>query len=135
MNPLVVSPFHSWPREFFNDFFKEFPEHFRPSYRVEEFRKFYQVEMDLPGVKKKDIHLEIEEDVLTVKGERKIAVEDIKGDKAILKEKSMGTFSLQFTLPRDIDFAQVKACYEDGVLSLKLSKKESKKSLKKIQIQ
>ena len=82
----------------------------------------------------------LEGDSLTVKGERKILVEKAEDKKATVKEKSMGeksigSFFLRFILPKNVDSAQMKAHYEDGVLSLKIPKMEAKKSLKRIEIQ
>ena len=87
----------------------------------------------------------LEGNTLTVKGERKLLVEKAEDKKATVKEKSMGeksmgeksmgSFFLRFILPKNVDSAQMKAHYEDGVLSLKIPKMEAKKSLKRIEIQ
>ena len=131
MNPFTLNL--SKDLDLFNDFYpwkdvsRKSKTTFHPSYHIEEFQNSYQIDMDLPGMKKKDIHLEIDENILKVKGERKTNVEEKKDGKVILKEKSRGEFFLQFTLPKNIDFAKVKASYEEGVLCLKLPKTLTKK--------
>ncbi len=84
---------------------------------------------DLPGLKKDDIDVSIEDNVLTVSGERKFEKSD---DQGIFRrvERSYGTFRRSFALPRGVDPSKVEAKFEDGVLSLTLPKSEMAKSRK-----
>lgn len=84
---------------------------------------------DLPGLKKDDIDVSIEDNVLTVSGERKF--EQSEGEGTFRRvERSYGTFRRSFTLPRGVDSAKVEAKFEDGVLTLTLPKSEMAKSRK-----
>ena len=84
---------------------------------------------DLPGLKKDDIEVSIEDNVLTVSGERKF--EKSEGEGTFRRvERSYGTFRRSFTLPRGVDSAKVEASFEDGVLTLTLPKSEMAKSRK-----
>ncbi len=76
---------------------------------------------DLPGVKKEDISLSINGDTLTLKAERKSEREESKG-KYIRTERSFGTYTRQFDVT-GIDVDNIKAKYNDGVLTLTLPKK------------
>ena len=84
---------------------------------------------DLPGLKKDDIDISIEDNVLTVSGERKFEKSDDGGTFRRV-ERSYGTFRRSFALPRGIDSTKVEAKFEDGVLSLTLPKSELAKSRK-----
>ena len=83
------------------------------------------LEADLPGFKKEDIGLDIDGDVLTVRAERHSEHEDTdKKDKYIRCERSYGLYSRQFDVS-EIDTENIKAKYDNGVLTLTLPKKET----------
>ena len=84
---------------------------------------------DLPGLSKKDIDVSIEDNVLTVSGERKFEKSDDEGTFRRV-ERSYGTFRRSFALPRSVDTAKVEAKFKDGVLTLTLPKSEVAKSRK-----
>jgi HSP20 family protein len=75
------------------------------------------VRADLPGMKKEDIAVAIESDLLTIKGERKNEREE-KNEKFFRSERSYGSFYRSFRLPKGIDPAKVTAVFKDGVLEL-----------------
>jgi len=83
------------------------------------------VTAELPGVPKENIKIDIEDDVLTISGEKK-SEKEVKGEdgKVHRKERSFGSFSRSFSLPDNIDPKQVKANYDHGVLNLTIKKKE-----------
>lgn len=84
----------------------------------------YLLETDLPGFEKKDITLDIHDDMLTIRAERKSKVEEKdKKDKVIRMERSYGSYQRSFDIS-GIDADQIKAKYTDGVLSLTLPKLE-----------
>ncbi|HIP54882.1 MAG TPA: Hsp20/alpha crystallin family protein [Sulfurimonas autotrophica] len=87
----------------------------------------FTIEVDLPGVKKEDIDIKIEDDYLTVTAIRKFKNE-IKEDDYYLCESSFGIISRSFVLPDNIDRDKIQAKYEDGRLYLTLEKIESKKT-------
>jgi HSP20 family protein len=111
--------------ESFNRLFRE-PEPGRgwtPSIDVFESETEVVLKADLPGVEQKDIEVKIENDTLTLKGERAFAKEDeAHGYRRI--ERTYGTFARHFTVPESADTANVKAEYKNGVLTVRLAKKE-----------
>jgi len=87
----------------------------------------FKVEIDLPGVKKEDIELNIEDNILTVKAVRKMKNE-VKKEDYYLCESNFGLISRAFVLPEGIDRSKVDAKYEDGRLYITLEKEESRKA-------
>jgi HSP20 family protein len=79
------------------------------------------VTADVPGVKSDDVVVELHEGVLTVRGEKRSEHEE-KDSKRRWLERSYGTFSRSFSLPRDADPDQVDASFKDGVLTVRISK-------------
>lgn len=82
----------------------------------------YKLEAELPGFKKEDISIEIENGLLTISAERKSESEENKPD-YIRRERSYGSFKRRFDLS-DIDADAIEASYADGVLTLNLPKKQ-----------
>jgi len=87
----------------------------------------FKVEIDLPGVKKEDIELNIEDNILTVKALRKMKNE-VKKEDYYLCESNFGLISRAFVLPEGIDRSKVDAKYEEGRLYITLEKEESRKA-------
>lgn len=113
-----------------SDFFAETedltPHKWAPAVDVTANDDAYIVRADIPGVKKEDLKVDITNNTLTIKGERK-KEEKIEEDKYVLIERSYGSFSRSFTLPPNVDVAKIKANYDNGVLDLILPKKEDSK--------
>jgi len=87
----------------------------------------YNIEIDLPGVKKDEIELKIEDDYLSVNAIRKTKKE-VKEEDYYLCERYFGLISRSFILPKDVDREKISAHYEDGRLYISLEKEESKKA-------
>ncbi|MBC8166819.1 MAG: Hsp20/alpha crystallin family protein [Bryobacteraceae bacterium] len=80
------------------------------------------MKMDVPDITLKDVEIRLENDTLTIRGERKFEQPQSKGYHRI--ERSYGTFARSFALPNTVDTEKVKADYRNGVLTLTLPKKE-----------
>ena len=83
----------------------------------------YQVTADLPGVKKEDIHVDIDGAQLTLTAEVKREKEAAEGERVLHSERVFGKVSRSFTLPQELDEAKAEARFRDGVLELTLPKK------------
>jgi HSP20 family protein len=88
---------------------------------------------ELPGVDPKDVDVRIENNVLTLKGERR-ADNEVKRDSYHRVERSYGAFTRAFTLPTTVDTTKVKADFKDGLLRVVLPKREESKP-KQVQIE
>jgi len=97
-----------------------------PLVDISEDDKEYLIKAELPEVKKEDVKLAIQNDVLTISGERKYEKEE-KGKKYHRVERAYGSFMRSFTLPEDADGSKVAAEYKDGVLKVHLPKAEKAK--------
>ncbi len=90
------------------------------------------VKADLPGVKKEDISIDVENRILTLKGER-LQENETKDDNFFRRERSFGSFQRSFTLPADIKTEDIKAEFKEGILRIEIPMPEEKKA-KKIEI-
>ncbi len=88
----------------------------------------YLIEAFLPGVSPEDVDVEIENNIVTIKGE--IKIERNENDRYLLKERPSGIFQRSIELPDDIDANQVDAELKNGVLTLRLAKTEMAKPRK-----
>jgi HSP20 family protein len=84
------------------------------------------VKAELPGIDPKEVELNVENNVLTISGERKLDFED-KKESYHRVERAYGTFSRSFSLPRLIDEGKIQADYKDGVLTVRIPKHEKAK--------
>ena len=94
----------------------------------------YQVTADLPGVKKEDIHVDIDGAQLTLTAEVKREKEAAEGERVLHSERVFGKVSRSFTLPQEVDEAKAEAKFRDGVLELTLPKKAAAQA-KRITVQ
>ena len=129
-DPMAVAEefFRGWP-------FRTAPtesECWMPRVDIYENKDAVRLEADLPGIDPKHVEISIEDDVLTLKGERKHE-EKRGGDGAVRTERMFGAFERRFTLPQTVDRDKIEASYRDGVLYLTLPKREEVKP-KRIQV-
>lgn len=102
-------------------------EWFQPNVDVEERDDAYLLSVDLPGMKKEDIKVDLTDNVLTISGERK-REEEHKDKGGVRRYESMyGRFERSFTLPSTVVVDKVEANMEDGVLKIALPKSETAK--------
>ena len=90
------------------------------------------IKAELPGIDKKDLAVDVKDQRLTIKGERK-AENEVKEDNYYRRERTYGHFERSFTLPADVDADKVKADYTDGVLKVEIPK-PAKQQPKKITV-
>jgi HSP20 family protein len=81
---------------------------------------------ELPDMKREDIELTVDNNVLTLRGERKLS-EDVKEENFHRIERAYGPFSRSFALPLTVDTSKVKAEYKNGVLTVRLPMREEAK--------
>lgn len=98
----------------------EFNGFFSPSVDIEEQDDSYVITADLPGVKKEDVSVTLEDGILTLSAERSEKTEKKKKGKIIRQERRSGSYSRSFTVGHDLKEADIQASFKDGVLTLKL---------------
>jgi HSP20 family protein len=97
-----------------------------PALDITESENEYVVTVELPGVKKEDLSVELNEGVLSIHGEKKSEREE-KKERTHWVERSYGSFSRAFTLPPNVAGDRIDASFQDGVLTLRLAKAEAAK--------
>lgn len=95
---------------------------FTPGFQILEAETYFSVSLDLPGIKKEDLNIEVKENQLSIEGERKSILQD--GEKMSRSTLNFGKFSNTFTLPQNVKTDAIAAKFEDGVLTLTIPKEE-----------
>ena len=92
-----------------------------PAVDVKETDNSFLISADIPGLTKKDINIEVSDDVLSITGERtEDKVED--SDLYHYRERSKGAFTRSFHLPESVDEKKISANFKDGILNIELPK-------------
>ena len=91
---------------------------------VKETDGAYTVCAEVPGVPKEDIHVSVDGNVVSLRAEVRQQDQQTEGEKVLRSERYFGAVARSFQLPTDIDAAQCKAKYDNGVLTLTLPKKQ-----------
>lgn len=107
----------------------ETPRAFAPAVDIFEEKDAFIVQAELAGVQPEEIEIDIDDGVLTLKGERKLAHEETEGGYHRV-ERWHGSFSRQFSLPRTVDAAQIEATSKDGILTVRIPKRGEPKGQK-----
>jgi HSP20 family protein len=102
------------------------PMNFVPPVDVYEDEHNVTIKMEVPGIEQKDIDIRLENNTLTVRGERKFE-QDEKEENFHRIERRYGSFYRAFTLPNSVDNENVSANYENGVLKIQLAKRAEAK--------
>jgi HSP20 family protein len=102
------------------------PRRWIPAMDLVETEEYFVLKADLPGLSEDDVHIDVEDDVLTVSGERKAEHED-KREGYVRVERSYGAFRRSLTLPDGIDPEAVTASFDKGVLEVRIPKPEERK--------
>ena len=97
-----------------------------PAMDVTESDDQYVITLEVPGVAKDDVTVEVHENLMTIRGEKKSEREE-EQEKSRWVERRYGSFSRSFTLPSNADPERVKAAFKDGVLTIEIAKAEESK--------
>lgn len=109
-------------------------EFIRPDMDLTEQADAYHVQMDLPGMDKSGIAVEVKDNILTVKAESKRETTQKDGDKLLMQERSSGFMSRAIMLAKPVDAEKVTAEYRDGVLKIVLPKLQADQPPQKIPV-
>ena len=116
----------------FQRFFDEFPglqtldkDTFSPRIDISEDEKSILIDAEIPGVKKENLKITMQDNILTIEGEKKKVSEE-KEKNFYREERTYGKFKRSFTLPVEVDSEKVDAKFSDGMLEIKLNKMEPK---------
>lgn len=106
-----------------------------PRTNIAEKEDKFQMELAVPGMSKKDFHINLEKDLLTISAETETKETRESNDSYTMVEFEKGSFSRSFIVPKSVDIDNIKADYENGILTVILpKKKEEMKVSKEIQI-
>lgn len=107
---------------------------FTPSVNVKESETKYSIELAAPGFNKKDMNIDVTENMLTISGHIEENTEESE-DKFTRREFVFGSFSRSFTLPENANEKAIQASYQNGILTVNIPKKEEKsKEMRTIKI-
>jgi len=145
MNTLIRSVRNPMARRFNDDLDTLFEGFFRPMRWVDqepaseglvprldvvEREDEYVVRTEIPGARKEDIEVSVENGVLTISAETKSETEEKEGERVIRQERRYGRYLRSLRLDKTVDDKKVKASYRDGILELRLPKAEEVKPKK-----
>lgn len=144
MNMLMRTPRSTLARRWGDDFDSLFENFLRPMGMIEEtvsegltprldvveHDNEFVLQAEMPGIKKDDIEITLENGVLTISGESKSEKEVREGERVVRQERRYGKYVRSLRLGKEIDEKNVKASYKDGILELVLPKSEEVKPKK-----
>ncbi len=122
------NPASEWEKEVDRLFGKR-SETYVPAVEVTDEEKAFFISMDIPGLRKEDLEIEVKDNQLIISGERKFTQTSEKNN-ILRSEKRYGKFSRVFTLPKNVNADAIEARFENGVLEIALPKEEKAQSKK-----
>jgi len=131
VNPL--SMFHEFDKnfgQFFGEETKQFKREFAPVTKVKEEDNYYHLMLDIPGVKKENLDVELKGNMLVINGERKNSIKNKDGE-----FESFGSFERSFTLPESSNFSEIEVSHDHGVLDIIVPKTVKRNESKKLEIE
>ena len=138
----LVNRNDDWLPSIFGEFFPEnrldainYESFSNPAVNIKENFTNFVIEMAVPGLKKENIAIEIEKDVLTVSSKvtsSEEKTEEKEGTRYTRKEFNYHSFKRSFTLPETVNKDSIKGSYQDGILSIQLPKMEEAKDIKRM---
>ena len=109
------------------------PMAFSPKVNTREGKEAYHIEVELPGIKKEEVDVKVEENILSISGERHLR-EEVKEENYHKVESHYGKFSRSFTLPERVDVENIHAESANGLLEVVIPKLHLVETSKKIEI-
>lgn len=125
---------HDRIQRYFEDFANfgfSFADNFNPRIDISEDDNNINVVAEIPGVKKENLKITLQDNILTIEGEKK-KEEEKKGKNYYRAERVFGSFKRSFTLPTEVDADKVDAKFEDGMLRINLKKLNPKPKNEKV---
>ncbi len=131
--PTVADLFSNF---FDNDLIDRFDRSLKvsPKTNIHENEKSYQIELMVPGFKKDDFSINIENDVMTISAHKEEKNEEKEGKKVVFSEYKVEDFERSFSLSKDVDSNSIDASYDNGILHLDIPKKKEAIVKKLVQI-
>lgn len=118
LDDFVEKFFYGWP-----SFVRESDVAWRPRVDIQETKDDILIDLELPGIDKKDIKVEVKDNTLTVSGERR-QERTAEGTECCRTERHYGKFERSFTLADNMDDDKINAAFKDGILTIILPKVE-----------
>lgn len=129
-----IETLHDRIQKYFDDFSNfgfNYSDSFSPKIDISEEKDKINVLAEIPGVKKENIKITLQDNILTIEGEKKKEVEK-KDENFYRSERMFGSFKRCFTLPVEVDSDKVEAKFENGMLNISLKKLEIKSKSEKV---
>lgn len=124
--PMIQNRMHRIFDDFLTDGQEMAQKNWHPVVDIYDSENATIIQADLPGIKKEDVSINVEENVLTLTGERSYENE-VEKTNFYRRERAFGTFKREFTLSASVDHEKIKADFKDGVLKIEIPKPEEKK--------
>ena len=105
--------------------------YFSPAVDIHDNNNSYSIKMDLPGIKKEDVHVQLHDGILSIEASHDDENEEKKDGKIIRKERRTGRFIRTFSLTGEVNDDDIDAKFNDGVLEVTIPKVAEKKSTRK----
>jgi len=106
-----------------------------PAVDIRENESEYTIIGEMPGIRREDVKVRVEDDVLTLEGERR-QEKDAKGERSHRVERTYGHFSRRFTLPDDADAEKIAADCKEGIVTVHIPKRPvEKRNMREIAVQ
>ncbi len=130
-NKNEMVPFFSRPTSLLEEFFNEFkdltsPAKFEPKVDVYETKDNLVFEVEVQGMKKDDINITVKDGILTISGKKEDKRSEQGRDYRLI-ERTYGQFKRSFYLPDYVEVEKIKAEHKDGILTIKIPRKEEAK--------
>jgi HSP20 family protein len=129
-----IESIHDRIQRYFDDFSNfgfTFTDNFNPRIDISEDEKSFNVIAEIPGIKKDNLKITLQDNILTIEGEKK-KEDEVKEKNYYRSERVFGNFKRCFTLPSEVDSEKVDAKFEDGILKIHLNKLEPKPKNEKV---